>query len=178
MRSAKVVFMCNQAKQVKESGGKFWSTLAPLRRGGGSKQPYDVPTPALFDKDGSALDTMPAMKERRVWHVAEVEGGVPTSACGIVHLFLFAAASRAGMSDDGDFTCLPTLAGIRNSIAGTRPRSAPGPDGVGPGIDRRQTASTWSAGQIHVFAVTQTCTLKSHLQSRFVLFVDEICNSG
>ena len=72
-RSAKVVLMCNQAKQANESGGNLWSTLAPLRRGAGSKQPFDVPTPALLDKDSSALDTLPAIKERWVSHFAEVE---------------------------------------------------------------------------------------------------------
>ena len=70
------------------------------------------------------------------------------------------------MGIDGDFTCLPTLGGIGKAIAGTKPRSAPGPDGVGPGIYRSQKASTWSSVQLHALVVKQTCTLRSPLQSR------------
>ena len=62
MRSAKVVFMRNHAKQVNESGGNLWSKVAPLRRGAGSKQLCDVPTPALLDKDGFVFDIMPAIQ--------------------------------------------------------------------------------------------------------------------
>ena len=132
----------------------------------GSTQPFDVPTPALLDKDGATLDTMPAIKERWVSHFAGVEGGVPTTATGIVDRIIFAEQSRAGVSYDGDFTCLPTLGGIGKAIAGTKPRSAPGPDGVGPGIYRAQKASTWSSVQLHALAVKPTCTLRSPLQSR------------
>ena len=72
MRAAKVVFMCNQATRVNDSFGNLWNSLAPLRRGAGSKQPFDVPTPAFLDKDGSTLDTMPAIKDRWISHFAEV----------------------------------------------------------------------------------------------------------
>ena len=119
MRAARVVFMSNQAKRVNDSGGNLWNSLAPLRRGSGSKQPFDVPTPALLDKDGATLDTMPAIKDRWVWHFSEVVGGVPTTAAGIVDRIIFAEQSRSDVSYDGDFTCLPTLDGIRKDIAGT-----------------------------------------------------------
>ena len=61
---------------------------------------------------------MPAIKARWVSQFADVEGGVPTTASGIVDRIIFAENTRAGVSYDGDFTCLPTLGGIRKAIAG------------------------------------------------------------